>query len=295
MSLPVITSAHNPRVKAAARLRDRRGREKQQRIIIDGVREISRTLDAGIELIELYFCDELCHANDHRELIARARGAGADILSVSESVMQKLAFGDRAEGVVAVARTPLRTLEGLLAAVRATAGLPSSAAPPIDTAGRASSGTVSQKSIVVAVLEGVEKPGNLGAVLRTADAAGVAALIVADGGTDLYNPNAIRASLGAIFTVPVCAATSRETLAWLRGEKFRILTARVDAAIDYAAASYSGRTAIVLGSEALGLTDVWRGDDITAIKLPMLGQVDSLNLSATAAVLFYEALRQASA
>jgi TrmH family RNA methyltransferase len=145
---------------------------------------------------------------------------------------------------------------------------------------------------LVAVVEGVEKPGNLGAVLRSADAAGVSGLIVADGCTDLYNPNAIRASLGAIFTVPVCQASAAETLDWLRNGAFRILAARVDGEINHTQADFRGRVAIALGSEAHGLSAAWQATDITPIRLPMLGQVDSLNLSATAAVLFYEALRQ---
>ena len=117
-------------------------------------------------------------------------------------------------------------------------------------------------------------------------------MIVADGGVDLYNPNAIRASMGTIFSMPVVAASSSETLAWLREQKLAIFAARVDGAIDYTAAELGSRGAIILGSEADGLTDVWRADDIRAIRLPMLGIADSLNISAAAAVLFYEARRQ---
>jgi TrmH family RNA methyltransferase len=178
--------------------------------------------------------------------------------------MEKLAYGNRVEGLVAVAPTPRRTL--------AVLELP---AEPL-----------------IVVVEGVEKPGNLGAILRTADAAGVSAVIVAGGVTDLYNPNAIRASLGAIFTVPVAAAASQAALDWLRQRNCRLIAARVDGAVDYTAANFRGPAAIVLGSEAAGLSATWRGDDMVAVKLPMLGRVDSLNLSATAAVLFYEALRQ---
>lgn len=263
---PFITSLQNVRLKQALKLRDRRGRDQQGRIVIDGLREIARAVQAKVEIVELFYCEPLCDSPDARQLIQQAASAGAELLPVSEPVMEKLAFGQRGEGLVAVAKTPHQSLNSLKLA--------------------------SPANSVVAVLEGVEKPGNLGAVLRTADAAGIAAVIVADGSLDLYNPNAIRASLGAIFTVPVCAATSQEALAWLRDGKFRLLAARVDGASDYAAASYTGPTAIALGSEADGLTDLWRASDIAAIKLPMLGQVDSLNLSATAAILFYEALRQ---
>jgi RNA methyltransferase, TrmH family len=260
----LITSTANPRVKAAVRLRDRRGRNDQGRIIIDGVREISLALAAGVEIVELFFFPELCQDAGHQAILERAGQGRAELIEVSPPVMEKLAYGNRVEGIIAVAAVPRRTLADLV--------LPADA--------------------FVAVVEGVEKPGNLGAILRTADASGVAAVIVAGGITDLYNPNAIRASLGAIFTVPVCCASAAQTLDWLRRRSSRIFAARTDGAIDYTAVDFRGPAAIVLGSEASGLTSVWRGKDVVAVKLPMHGQVDSLNLSATAAVLFYEALRQ---
>ncbi len=263
----MLTSLHNPRIKAAARLRDRKGRDEQGRIIIDGVREIGLALSAGVKIAELYYVAELCHDDSHATLLRRAEQAAIERIEVARPVMEKLAFGNRVEGLVAVATPPARTLADLK--------------PPAGA--------------LVAVVEGVEKPGNLGAILRSADAAGVSALIVAGGGTDLYNPNAIRASLGAIFTVPLCATTSSEALDWLRAGPFQILAARVDATIPYTDADFRGRSAIVLGSEAAGLSPLWHACDIQAIRLPLLGQVDSLNLSATAAVLFYEALRQRQA
>jgi len=260
----IITSVQNPRVKAAARLRDRAGRDDQKRIIIDGVREIGRTIAAGVEIIEVFFFSELCRDADHQRLLEAAGKARAELIEVTPHIMEKLSFGQRVEGIVAVAKPPQSSMSRFM---------PSSDA-------------------LVAVIEGVEKPGNLGAILRTADAAGVAGVIVADGGTDLYNPNAIRASLGAIFTVPVCAAPAADALAWLRHERFRLFAAQVDGNVQYDAADFRGRAAIALGSEARGLTNHWQAADITSIRLPLLGSVDSLNLSATAAVLFYEALRQ---
>jgi RNA methyltransferase, TrmH family len=260
----IITSTANPRVKSAVQLRQRKGREQQRRIVIDGVREIGRAIEAGVELVELFHRPELCGDETHQAVLRGARQAGAALIEVAPHVMERLAYGDRLEGVVATAQPPQRQLADLALADEA----------------------------LVAVVEGVEKPGNLGAILRTADAAGVAALIVADGGTDLFNPNAIRASLGAIFRVPVCSAASSEALAWLRENRFRMFAARVDGSLEYTASDFRGRTAIVLGSEARGLSDLWRAGDIAAVRLPMLGTVDSLNLSVTAAVLFYEALRQ---
>jgi TrmH family RNA methyltransferase len=266
MKPALITSVHNPRVKAAARLRERHGRDDQGRIIIDGVREIHRAIVGGVRLLEVYCFSELCRDHDSQSLLGEARKAGADVYEVTPHVMGKLAFGQRVEGVVAVAEPPQRTLADLRLS----------------------------ENPLVAVVEGAEKPGNLGAILRTADAAGLAATIVADPATDLYNPNVLRASLGAVFTVPVCACSRPEALAWLVEQEFKIFTARVDGSIPYSQADFRGRVAIVLGSEAHGLSDLWRGDHLTPIQVPLLGQVDSLNLSATAAVLFYEALRQRS-
>jgi TrmH family RNA methyltransferase len=265
-----ITSLQNERVKNAVRLRDRRARDRQRMIVIDGHREIGLALASGVAVETLFVCEELCDESC-QPLLDAARDVGSRILPVTQPVMEKLAFGDRTQGLLAVAQTPRRSLGD----VAAQLNLDDSATQPL-----------------VAVLEGVEKPGNIGAVLRTADAAGVAAVIVANGATDLFNPNAIRASLGAIFTVPVAAAESTTILAWLRKFGFQTLATRVDGSVDYATADYSGRRALILGSEAHGLTDVWQGDDVQAIRLPMLGKVDSLNVSATAAILFYEALRQ---
>jgi TrmH family RNA methyltransferase len=262
--LPPITSLQNARVKHALKLRDRKGRVEQGRIIIDGVREIARAQAGGVSFDELFVCEEHCRSSDAQQLLARL--PGERIQPVTAAVFEKLTFGERQEGIIATALTPQRKLSEVTLA----------AAP------------------LVAVLEGVEKPGNVGAVLRSADAAGLSALIVADGGTDLYNPNAIRASLGAIFTVPVCVATSAETLAWLRGRKLAIYAARVDGKQWYHQADFRGPAAIVLGSEADGLSAAWQREEVIPIKLPMLGVVDSLNVSVTAGILFYEARRQRS-
>jgi TrmH family RNA methyltransferase len=145
---------------------------------------------------------------------------------------------------------------------------------------------------LVLVLEAVEKPGNLGAVLRSADGAGVDAVILADPRTDPFNPNAVRASLGTIFATRLAAASSDEVRRWLLARDVRILAARVDGAVDYTDADLRAGVAIVLGSEAEGLTDEWSGEGVIAIRLPMLGIADSLNVSITAAVLAYEARRQ---
>ncbi len=263
--MTTITSLQNARVKDFVRLRDAKHRRREGRFPLDGVREIERAISKGVKIRECYVCETLCKTEESRSLSAKVETlAEAEVFAVTEAIFEKMAFGDRAEGVLATAETPVRRLADF--------------AP--------------SKNAVICVLECVEKPGNVGAVLRSADAAGVSALILADSKCDLFNPNAVRASMGAIFSLPAFEATSAETLDWLRRNKIAVFAARVDGSEPYDEKDYRGATAFILGSEADGLTDAWRGDDVSAIRLPMQGIVDSLNVSVTAATLFYEALRQ---
>ena len=259
-----ISSPHNPRVKEAIKLRERRARAKHGTTLIDGRRELSRAVTAGVEIVELFVCPELC-SEPAASLVYQLEHQ-TETMHVSRSVFERLAFGDRQEGVVAVARATPRRLDDWN--------------PPPQP--------------LIGVLDSLEKPGNVGAVLRSADGAGVTAVIVTDGGTDLFNPNVIRASLGTVFTVPVFAASSEECLDWLRNNGVAIYAARVAAERLYTQVDFSSPSAVLLGSEAEGLGSEWMGGGVTAIALPMLGVADSLNVSATAAVLFYEALRQRS-
>ena len=262
--MDLITSLQNPRVKQTIKLRDRRERRRQELFLIDGVREIGRAIDGRIELVELFVCEELCRDEFSARLLRRVETLGTTQWHVTPAVFERLAFGQRAEGIVAVAKARRTTLDEI-------------ALPDCP---------------LVAVLEGVEKPGNVGAAIRSADGAGVSALVVADAATDLYNPNSIRASLGTIFTLPICAASAAEARNWLAARRITIFTARVDADILYTDADLSGPAAIVLGSESGGLSTTWSGEGVIPIRLPMRGAADSLNVSAAAAVLFYEAMRQ---
>jgi len=261
---PVLTSFANPRIKAATALRDRRERDRTGLTLIDGAREVRRALDAGVEIVEAFVCDPLLAGPDARAALDLVRARSVAVQSTSEGVFTKLAFGERAEGIVAVARIPSLALADL--------------ALPDDP--------------LVVVIEGVEKPGNVGAVLRSADGAGADAVIAASPRTDLFNPNAIRASAGTMFTVPTAAASTPDVIAWLREHGLRVVAARVGAGTSYTDADLSGPLALVLGAEADGLTDAWTGDGIEAVKLPMLGVADSLNVSISAAILLYEARRQ---
>lgn len=263
MIQPPITSLTNPRVKAAVRLRDRREREATGLTIVDGAREILRALDAGVRVETTFLADDVLRSPDAHAAADRLRHRPGT-LAVSSAVLAKIAFGERSDGLVAIVETPRIRLADL--------------AVPEDA--------------LVVVIEGVEKPGNLGAVLRTADGAGVHAVIAADPRTDLFNPNAIRASLGTIFALPVVAATTAETLVWLGTRGIRPVAAIVDAAMPFTDADLRGPLAVVLGSEAEGLSNAWHDPAVTPIAIPMRGIADSLNVSIAAAIVLYEAVRQ---
>lgn len=272
MPVTVIDSARNPAIRAAVALRERRDRLATGRTLVDGARECFRALRAGAIVEQAFVCPELIRPGDAAAVIDRLRTSGVAIIEVSARAFERLAFGDRSDGVVLVIEAPPPRLDAL-ASLAAGDGPESGPAP------------------LFLVTEDVEKPGNLGAILRTADAAGVSG-VIAIGGTDLWNPNVIRASIGTVFTVPVAAASAAEAIAWLRGRGIRIVAARVDATLEYTAADLTGKLAIVLGSEADGLTPAWHQPGIEAIRLPMHGIADSLNVSATAAILAFEARRQ---
>ena len=261
---PQITSRQNPRVKEVVRLRFGRDRRRTGRILIDGARETLRAIEAGISPVEAFICDEFCQSSEARASISALQSGRADVLHVSTDVFTKIAFGNRHDGVLTVAERPERNLAML--------SLP--------------------KDPIVAVLEGLEKPGNIGAILRSADAAGVDAVIIAGGRTGLYNPNTIRASVGTVFARNVCEATIAETIDWLRSKELQIVAARPDAKKLYTEINLRSGVAIVLGSEDEGLSSNWNGAMTTPVRLPMHGIADSLNVSTTAAVLFYEAVRQ---
>jgi len=259
-----ITSLANPRVKAAARLRERRAREASGLTLVDGARELLRALDGGIAVEESFVCRDLVRTADAAAALERLESAGVRIIEVSPAVLGKVAFGDRSDGLVTVVHAPERGLSDL--------------APP--------------PGALIVVVEAVEKPGNLGAILRTADGAGADALVAADPLTDLFNPNAIRASLGTIFRLPVASATSAATIDWLVDQALRPIAARVDAPVAYTEIDFRGPIAIVLGSEAAGLSAAWDDPRVTPVRIPMHGAADSLNVSVAAAVLLYEAVRQ---
>lgn len=259
-----ITSRQNERIKAASKLRNSRQRAKQGRILIDGARPILRAAKAGLTIAEAFVCKELLQADETQEAAELLKTSAESCSTVTVEVYAKLAFGDNEDGVIAVAARPARKLQDIQLPARP----------------------------LVAVLEGLEKPGNVGAILRSADAAGVDVVIVVDPVADVYSPNTIRASIGTVFAENVCVSTTDETIAQLDAWELPIIAARPDAEPLYTQVDYRQGAAIVLGSEAAGLSSQWSGEKIQAVRLPMRGMADSLNVSATAAIMFYEALRQ---
>ena len=259
-----ITSVQNPRVKQAVRLRERAQRDAEGLLLIEGYREVRRALDNGVRPVALFTCPALFLGENEGTLIADAQKAGAELLECDERVFRKLAYRDRPDGVLALAPALRARLDDLRL-------------PP---------------NPLILVCEHIEKPGNLGTMLRSADAGGVHAVIVCDRCTDINNPNVVRASIGALFCLPVVEASSDEALPWLRARGIRTLAATPHATKDHTAADLTGGTAIVVGSEQLGLTSRWMEEADERVRIPMLGQCDSLNVAAAATILIYEAVRQ---
>lgn len=259
-----IQSTQNQRIKRAIKLRQRRGRDEQARFAIDGLREIGQALAGNIDVCEAFVCPPLATSATAAQLLQQLSRQGIQPSTVSTTVWGKLTFGQRNDGVLAIARQHNSVLADMKA----------------------------NSNRLVVVLEGLEKPGNVGAILRTADAAGVTAVILTEARTDVFNPNTIRASLGAVFRLPVVSTSNDEAIRWLAEQQITTRVARVDAAEPYAGVDWCGASAMVLGSEAHGVSAVWQDRQFTGIRLPMLGQVDSLNVASAAAVLMYEAVRQ---
>ena len=259
----IITSVQNARVKHVVALQQKSSlRREEGRFVVEGQREIKHCIDGGYEIVEVF---------SRKEEGGRRKENRLSETLVSPAVYEKMAYRGSTEGMIAIAKSKEHSLSSLLL-------------PP--------SSFLEKKNPLIVVLESVEKPGNLGAILRSAEAAGVDAVIVCDPLTDLYNPNVIRASIGGIFSVPTVACSSQECIAFLKERGIRILTAQLQDSYEYYDYDMTGSTAIVMGTESTGLTDIWRQAADAHIRIPMLGRLDSLNVSVSAAILMYEAVRQ---
>ncbi len=258
-----ITSLQNPRVKNILRLSKANERRRQELIVIEGFREISMAVQSGFLVRELYVAPEVNPHPDTQALLA-ALPPDCAVYEIARAVFEKAAYRDNSDGLIALAEPKALSLDALKL----------------------------EDNPLILVMESPEKPGNIGAILRTADAAALDAVIVCDPKTDLYNPNVIRSSLGCIFSCPIAVCTSREALDFLAERGIRTYAAALSASKYYYEADFTGPAAIVMGSEADGLTGLWLSEASMQIKIPMGGRVDSLNLSTSAAVLVFDAKRQ---
>ncbi len=262
-----ITSIQNTRIKSVVKLRKRHNRDNRGLMLIEGARELSRALGSGVEIEEAFVCSELVGSGQESDILQEMRKRGVRTIEVTRPVLEKIAIREDSSSIVAVARQREHSLSTL---------------PQVDDP-------------FYLVADAVEKPGNLGAMLRTADAAGITGLIASDPRTDLYNPNIIRSSLGTVFSVPVAMADSGEAARWLRERGIKIITSSPDAETPYTSVDLTGPCALVVGSEELGAGEIWLDSPDIVTRIPMMGIADSLNVSAAAAVLMYEALRQRTA
>lgn len=270
-----ITSVQNPKIKELLALQEKsRLRREKGVFVVEGRRELEHCINAGYKLRTVFICPEIAGVTDSVRMsvgiiptdpfIISLSLAGGSIIEVSRAVYDKVAYRGGTEGVIAEVYSKENSLESL---------------------------ELGENPLVI-VLEGVEKPGNLGAVLRSADAAGVDAVLICDPLTDIYNPNLIRASIGAVFTQQVACCTNSDAIGFLKRKGIRIYTAQLQDSEWYYDTDMRCGTAIAIGTEATGLTDQWREAADAHIKIPMLGRLDSLNASVSAAILLYEAVRQ---
>lgn len=263
MTPEFVQSRQNPRVQNLARLHERAHRDTQQHFLVEGRRELERALAKGL-IEEIYFCPELFRDDGGNALIQRATQSGVTLCQLATHAFDKVSLREGPDGLLGVARAWKNSL----------ADLKLSAIP------------------LLLVVERVEKPGNLGALLRSADAAGVDAVIVCDPVTDLFNPQVVRNSQGALFSVPVAVAPPQETLDFLRTKKIAVIATTPAATLDYWEANMHGPSAIAVGGEKDGLTEFWLQAANNPVRIPMLGQTDSLNVSAAATLVLFEAVRQ---
>lgn len=263
-----ISSLQNPKVKELLNLREKKHRDQSGLFIIEGYRELLRATDAGFKSQTVFICPELFLGTNEPALIKRLMSMRAQVITCSDKVFRKISYRDRPDGLIAIApqkKLTLADLEPIL--TRST--------PPL-----------------FVVAEAIEKPGNLGTILRTADGVGADAVIVCDRCTDIYNPNVVRASVGTLFTVPTIEAGGVETLKWLKKHQIAIVAATPHGEEEFTRVDLKQAVAIAVGTEQLGLSETWMKQSDIQVKIPMMGVADSLNVAMATTLMLYEAHRQ---
>ena len=263
-----ISSLQNPKVKEMVRLKEKaKARTAAQKFIIEGVRECKLAIGAGYEIIEWYVQPQICSEETIQSIaqLLEARATPLAAVALSMNVYEKIAQRNGTEGIIAIAKPKDHSLSSLV---------------------------FKNKTPLILVAEAPEKPGNIGALLRTADAANLDAVIIANPKSDLYNPNTIRSSVGGVFTLPIALGKSEEVLAFLQNINAQVYAAALQASKPHTTVNFSGATAIVVGTEATGLDPLWLAASSQNICIPMRGIIDSMNVSVAAGILIFEAIRQ---
>lgn len=262
-----ITSIQNPKLKQVIHLRERSERESSRLFLIEGYRELLRAVDGKWAITTLFICPPLFLGENEASLIEKAVGMGAQVYECGENAFRKISYRDRPDGLLAIAPQRHLSLNDLKKIQKNT-------------------------SPFYVVAEAIEKPGNLGTILRSSDAVGVDGLIVCDRCTDVYNPNVVRASVGTLFTVPTVEAQGEETLAWLKSRDITIAAATPHATQLFTEVDFSGPVAIAVGTEQIGLSKRWMEQADLQVRIPMNGVADSLNVAMATTLLLYEVERQ---
>ena len=270
MMIKQISSAQNPLIKELVQLKDKsRERKKSGTFLIESIREIEFAIKGGYPMETVLFCPELLSVEQLNDLTKSVRLSGVENqlnkIEVSKDIYEKLAYRTTTEGVLAVAKSKSHLVEDL---------------------------SFNTKNPLILVAEAPEKPGNIGALLRTADAAHVDAVIIANPKTDLYNPNIIRSSVGCLFTNQIATGTTKEIITFLKSKSINIYCAALQASVDYHTQDFTKPAAIVVGTEDIGLSDIWLENATKNIIIPMKGEIDSMNVSVAAGILIFEAVRQ---
>lgn len=261
-----ISSSQNPQVKGAVKLQNRRERDQTGRFLIEGFRELTRAVKGGITIEKVFFCPALFLGENEPSLIGEISSLGGEAIETTRAVFEKLTYRDRPDGLIAIALKMDQSLGTL--------------------------GAKMGDSPLLVVAEAIEKPGNLGSIMRSADGAGADGIIVCDRCTDITNPNVVRASIGTLFTQTVIEADGGTLFTWLKEHGVQVVATSPAAKIDYTEADLRKPTAIVVGTEQLGLSEMWLKASDVQVSIPMYGVADSLNVATATTLLLYEALRQ---
>jgi RNA methyltransferase, TrmH family len=264
----LITSLQNPRIKQVVHLRERRERDSTNLFLIEGYRELLRAVQAGRKMESLFICPELFLGSSEPDLIQTILDSKTPVFRCSEQVFRKISYRDRPDGLIAISFQQKKSLQDLEKIIS------------------------KRSSPFLLIAEAIEKPGNLGTILRSSDAVGIDGLILCDRCTDIHNPNVVRASVGTLFSVPVIEASGKDALQWLKDNNIKILASTPSAEKEFTQVDMTGPLAISLGTEQIGLSPLWMNNADLQVKIPMEGIADSLNVAMAATLLAYEAHRQ---